>query len=159
MGRRMPRGARGSRASRRTSSRRPRGRVATRREATRGRRRKRGGRPVSSWRPPRPDYRALSDAIASMSAACPAVKIPAEMAGTRITLTGGRLEVADEPILPVIEGDGTGPDILRASVRVLDAAVAKAYGGARPSPWAGGFGRQECFEPVGPWPPGGAVRG
>ena len=48
--------------------------------------------------------------------------------GTAITRKGGRLVVPDDPIIPFIEGDGTGPDIWRASVRVLDAAVAKAYG-------------------------------
>ena len=43
----------------------------------------------------------------------------------------GRLEVPDHPIIPFIEGDGTGPDIWRASVRVLDAAVAKEFGGKK----------------------------
>ncbi|HKC23663.1 MAG TPA: NADP-dependent isocitrate dehydrogenase [Thermoanaerobaculia bacterium] len=88
-----------------------------------------------------------------MSAACPAVKIPAEMAGTRITLTGGRLEVPDEPILPFIEGDGTGPDIWRASVRVLDAAVAKAYGGRRRIHWLEVYAGQKSFDRVGTWLP------
>ena len=46
---------------------------------------------------------------------------------------GGRLIVPDDPIIPFIEGDGTGPDIWRASVRVFDAAVAKAFGGKRRS--------------------------
>jgi isocitrate dehydrogenase len=44
-------------------------------------------------------------------------------AGDRITADGGRLKVPDNPVLPFIEGDGTGPDIWRASVRVFDAAV------------------------------------
>ena len=47
----------------------------------------------------------------------------------------GRLQVPDEPIIPFIEGDGTGPDIWRASVRVLDAAVEKAYGGKKKIAW------------------------
>ena len=51
--------------------------------------------------------------------------------GARITIDGGNLQVPDEPIIPFIEGDGTGPDIWRASVRVLDAAVEKAYGAQR----------------------------
>ena len=55
--------------------------------------------------------------------------------GTAITRKGGRLVVPDDPIIPFIEGDGTGPDIWRASVRVLDAAVAKAYGGKRKIAW------------------------
>jgi isocitrate dehydrogenase len=52
-----------------------------------------------------------------------------------ITRKGGKLVVPDDPIIPFIEGDGTGPDIWRASVRVLDAAVAKAYGGRRKIAW------------------------
>ncbi|MPY89863.1 MAG: isocitrate dehydrogenase (NADP(+)) [Luteitalea sp.] len=55
--------------------------------------------------------------------------------GTPITLKNGRLTVPDHPIVPYIEGDGTGPDIWRASVRVFDAAVAKAYGGKRAFVW------------------------
>ena len=47
----------------------------------------------------------------------------------------GELQVPDQPIIPFIEGDGTGPDIWRASVRVLDAAVEKAYGGRRKIAW------------------------
>jgi isocitrate dehydrogenase len=55
--------------------------------------------------------------------------------GHRITLTNGKLTVPDDPIIPFIEGDGTGPDIWRASQVVLDAAVAKAYGGKRKIVW------------------------
>ncbi len=55
--------------------------------------------------------------------------------GERITIRDGKLRVPDQPIVPFIEGDGTGPDIWRASVRVLDAAVAKAYGGRRKIHW------------------------
>ena len=51
--------------------------------------------------------------------------------GTAITRKSGRLVVPDDPIIPFIEGDGTGPDIWRASVRVFDAAVKKAYSGRR----------------------------
>ena len=53
----------------------------------------------------------------------------------RITIAHGKLTVPDRPIIPFIEGDGTGPDIWRASVRVLDAAVAKAYAGQRQIQW------------------------
>src|SRR5476649_939884 len=56
--------------------------------------------------------------------------------GKAITLEGGKLTVPDHPIIPFIEGDGTGPDIWRSSQRVLDAAVAKAYGGKRKLQWA-----------------------
>ena len=51
--------------------------------------------------------------------------------GIAIARRDGKLVVPDNPIVPFIEGDGTGPDIWRASVRVLDAAVEKAYGGKR----------------------------
>ena len=51
--------------------------------------------------------------------------------GEPIALRDGRIIVPDEPVIPFIEGDGTGPDIWRASVAVFDAAVAKAYGGKR----------------------------
>jgi isocitrate dehydrogenase len=55
--------------------------------------------------------------------------------GEKITISGGKLHVPNHPIIPFIEGDGTGRDIWRASVRVLDAAVAKAYGGQRKISW------------------------
>ncbi len=55
--------------------------------------------------------------------------------GSLTTMTGGGLNVPDEPIVPFIEGDGTGPDIWRAAVRVFDAAVEKAYGGKRRIAW------------------------
>ena len=51
--------------------------------------------------------------------------------GAKISVSGGKLKVPDRPIIPFIEGDGTGRDIWRASVRVMDAAVAKAYSGRR----------------------------
>src|SRR5262245_12442256 len=61
------------------------------------------------------------------------VKIPA---GEKIAISHGKLQVPDHPIVPFIEGDGTGPDIWRASARVLDAAVEQAYGGKRRIAWA-----------------------
>ncbi len=60
------------------------------------------------------------------------VKIPA---GEKVTVTHGKLQVPDHPIIAFIEGDGTGPDIWHASVRVLDAAVAQAYQGRRKIAW------------------------
>ena len=60
-------------------------------------------------------------------------KVPAH--GAKITLTGGKLHIPDQPIICYIEGDGTGPDIWKASVRVLDAAVEKAYKGKRKIAW------------------------
>ncbi|MBV9344603.1 MAG: NADP-dependent isocitrate dehydrogenase [Gammaproteobacteria bacterium] len=67
------------------------------------------------------------------TAAAPRIVPPAD--GAKITVAGGTLNVPDNPIIPFIEGDGTGPDIWRASVRVMDAAVAKAYGGRRRIRW------------------------
>jgi isocitrate dehydrogenase len=63
------------------------------------------------------------------------VKYTPPAGGERITIRDGKLLVPNQPIVPFIEGDGTGPDIWRASVRVLDAAVAKAYGGRRMIHW------------------------
>ena len=65
--------------------------------------------------------------------ATPKVAPPAQ--GAKITVRNGKLAVPDNPIVPFIEGDGTGADIWRASVRVMDAAVAKAYGGKRRIHW------------------------
>ena len=56
-------------------------------------------------------------------------------AGEKITISSGRLSVPDNPVIPFIEGDGTGPDIWRASQLVFDAAVEKAYGGKRRIAW------------------------
>jgi isocitrate dehydrogenase len=72
-------------------------------------------------------------------------------AGEKITISGGKLTVPDRPILPFIEGDGTGPDIWRASVRVLDAAVAKAYGGQRQIAWMEVYAGEKSFNQFGTW--------
>src|SRR5215212_1582832 len=61
------------------------------------------------------------------------VTVPAN--GQPITISGGRLSVPDQPVIPFIEGDGTGPDIWRASVRVFDAAVQKAFKGTKRIEW------------------------
>src|SRR3712207_2690650 len=63
------------------------------------------------------------------------------------------LEVPDEPIIPFIEGDGTGPDIWAASVRVFDAAVEKAYGGQRRIEWKEVLAGQKAFDQTGDWLP------
>ena len=55
--------------------------------------------------------------------------------GEKITTTNGVLNVPDQPIIPFIEGDGTGPDIWAAASRVLDAAVEKAYNGKKKIQW------------------------
>jgi isocitrate dehydrogenase len=77
--------------------------------------------------------------------------------GERITMRGGQLHVPARPILPFIEGDGTGPDIWRASVRVFDAAVEKAYGGARKIEWMEVLAGEKAFNGVGDWLPQATV--
>ena len=64
-------------------------------------------------------------------------------------MQNGRLSVPDRPIIPFIEGDGTGPDIWRASQRVFDAAVEKAYGGKRQIAWQEVLAGQKSFDKVG----------
>ena len=72
----------------------------------------------------------------------------------KITLdASGRLRVPDAPVLPFIEGDGTGPDIWRASVRVFDAAVAKAYAGKRRVTWKEVLAGEKAFNQTGSWLP------
>jgi isocitrate dehydrogenase len=73
--------------------------------------------------------------------------------GQSITVRDGRLSVPERPVIPFIEGDGTGPDIWRASVRVLDAAVAKAYGGRRAIAWKEVLAGQKAHDKVGNWLP------
>jgi isocitrate dehydrogenase len=73
--------------------------------------------------------------------------------GQKITLSGGKLSVPDRPVLPFIEGDGTGRDIWRASVRVLDAAVEKAYGGKRKIAWMEVYAGEKAFTKFNNWLP------
>jgi isocitrate dehydrogenase len=73
--------------------------------------------------------------------------------GEAITLKDGKLQVPSHPILPFIEGDGTGPDIWRASVGVFDAAVEKAYGGKRRISWHEVLAGQKAFDKTGNWLP------
>jgi isocitrate dehydrogenase len=73
--------------------------------------------------------------------------------GRPITRDEGRLVVPDHPVIPFIEGDGTGPDIWRASVRVFDAAVAKAYGGQRAIAWREVLAGEKAFKQTGDWLP------
>ncbi len=72
---------------------------------------------------------------------------------TAITKTADRLIVPKDPIVPFIEGDGTGPDIWRASVRVLDAAVQKAYRGERTIHWKEVLAGEKAFNATGDWLP------
>ena len=81
------------------------------------------------------------------------VKIEEPQGGARITLRDGVLDVPDNPIVPFIEGDGTGPDIWRATVRVLDAAVEKAYGGKREIHWMEIYAGEKANRLLGTWLP------
>jgi isocitrate dehydrogenase len=79
--------------------------------------------------------------------------------GAKISLDAkGNLVVPDRPILPYIEGDGTGPDIWKASVRVFDAAVSKAYGGRRKIAWCEVLAGEKAFQQTGEWLPEGTLR-
>jgi isocitrate dehydrogenase len=79
--------------------------------------------------------------------------MPAVAAGQPIQHKGGRLVVPDQPIIPFIEGDGTGPDIWRASQTVFDAVVKKAYGGKRQIAWKEVLAGQKSFDRTGSWLP------
>jgi isocitrate dehydrogenase len=74
-------------------------------------------------------------------------------AGQKITIDNGKLIVPNNPVLPFIEGDGTGPDIWRASVRVFDAAVDKAYNGVRKIEWKEVLAGEKAFNTVNNWLP------
>src|SRR5215469_11963183 len=73
--------------------------------------------------------------------------------GEKIAFRGGRLAVPDHAIVPYIEGDGTGPDIWKASVRVFDGAIAKAYGGRRKIAWLEVLAGEKAFREQGEWLP------
>ncbi len=75
------------------------------------------------------------------------------MQGEKITMKNGQLVVPDQPILPFIEGDGTGPDIWASSVRVIDAAVNKAYNGKRKIHWLEVLAGESAFNKTGEWLP------
>ncbi|MCY3771590.1 MAG: isocitrate/isopropylmalate family dehydrogenase, partial [Gemmatimonadetes bacterium] len=73
--------------------------------------------------------------------------------GQKITIENGRLQVPDNPVIPFIEGDGIGPDVWRATRQVLDAAVAKAYNGAREIHWLEVYAGEKANELTGSWLP------
>src|SRR5512141_1900401 len=79
------------------------------------------------------------------------IKVPE--GGTKISIKDGKLQVPDQPIIPFIEGDGTGRDIWRASVRVFDAAVQKAYGGKRKVHWMEVYAGEKSFKLFQNWLP------
>ena len=77
--------------------------------------------------------------------------------GRKISIANGKLNVPNNPIIPFIRGDGTGPDIWAASVRVLDAAVEKAYAGQRKIAWMEVFAGEESFKKFNNWLPDDTV--
>ena len=79
------------------------------------------------------------------------ISVPKE--GAKITSVNGKLVVPDNPIIPFIEGDGTGRDIWKASVRVFDAAVKKAYSGRRTIHWYEVFAGEKAYKKFGEWLP------
>src|SRR5688500_2580651 len=83
--------------------------------------------------------------------AAPTITPPAQ--GAKISIRNGKLEVPDNPIVPFIEGDGTGPDIWRASVRVMDAAVQSAYNGKRKIHWMEVYAGQKSNDLFNTWLP------
>ena len=84
------------------------------------------------------------------------IEVPAD--GQKITVEGIKLNVPNRPIIPFIEGDGTGRDIWQASQRVFDAAVEKAYGGGRRIVWYEIFAGEKAFKQFGEWLTGDSVK-
>jgi isocitrate dehydrogenase len=80
-------------------------------------------------------------------------RFEAPQSGEKITLKNGELQVPDNPIIPFIEGDGTGPDIWAAAKRVLDAAVEKAYGGKKQIAWYEIFAGEKAYNRFDEWLP------
>jgi len=78
--------------------------------------------------------------------------------GVKIIIQNGKLLVPDHPIIPFIEGDGTGPDIWRASVRIIDAGVAKAYRGKRQIKWMEVYAGEKSFNLFKTWLPDETVQ-
>src|ERR1700724_799631 len=79
------------------------------------------------------------------------IKVPSE--GEKIKMAGGKLQVPARPIVPFIEGDGTGPDIWRASQYVFDKAVEKVYGGKRKIAWMEVYAGEKAFKQFNTWLP------
>ncbi len=73
--------------------------------------------------------------------------------GEKVSIENGKLQVPNNPVIPFIEGDGTGPDIWRAAVRVLDAAVEKAYKGEKKIQWFEVYAGEKAFNKFGEWLP------
>jgi isocitrate dehydrogenase len=98
------------------------------------------------------ENRLLCRTIATRQQACQEPEMPA-FSPQPITMQNGRLSTPDCPIIPFIEGDGTGPDIWAASVVAFDAAVEKAYGGKRRVEWKEVLAGEKAFNKTGNWLP------
>lgn len=88
----------------------------------------------------------------------PSPQIRPPQGGERITIRNGKLQVPDYPIIPFIEGDGTGPDIWRAAVRIFDAAVQKAYRNRRALKWMEVYAGEKSFKLFNTWLPDETVQ-
>src|SRR5215216_5255969 len=84
-------------------------------------------------------------------------KVMPPAGGAKISIQNGKLSVPDQPVIPFIEGDGTGRDIWRASVRVFDAAVEKAYGGKRKILWHEVLAGEKAYRQTQNWLPDATV--
>ncbi len=80
------------------------------------------------------------------------------MSGQKITIENGKLQVPNNPVIPFIIGDGTGPDIWHSSVNVFDAAVEKAYGGTRKVEWREVLAGEKAFNLTGSWLPDETIK-
>lgn len=80
------------------------------------------------------------------------------MTGSKITIINGKLNVPNDPIIPFIEGDGIGPDIWSATVKVLDAAVGKAYNGEKKIIWKEVLAGEKAFNTTGEWLPADTLK-
>src|SRR5262249_30700646 len=125
---------------------RPRG------DADRGGSRSAGRRPGRGARDAGDTGRPLREPGLNSSALAP-FKDVAPPAGGRVKVAGGTLQVPDDPVIPYVEGDGTGRDIWRASARVFDAAVQKSYGGRRRIVWFEVLAGEKAFNKTGEWMP------
>ena len=111
--------------------------------------------PVSNFSPPLPTFARPKTGIRPETDGLLFHPLPQHqaMTGSAITIKRGKLKVPNDPIIPFIEGDGTGPDIWAASVRVFDAAVEKAYGGKRKIVWREVLAGEKAFNKTGNWLP------
>src|SRR4029434_2357999 len=97
----------------------------------------------------------LQQGVCRMADSFNGVAVPND--GGRISYAGGKYQVPDRPIVPFIEGDGTGRDIWKASVRVFDAAVDKAYKGKRRVAWYEVFAGEKAMAKFKTWLPDDSV--